>query len=85
MPALDWVRVRLFERPSITDTRKQIGGLAVLDEGQMAHSPFEESLFVCSDRERRIMKIRSWDESGCCVWQNQLALPYTSCPPLYGL
>lgn len=72
MLGLDWERVRLFVRPGVTDMRKQIGGLAVLVEGQMAHSPFEESLFVFCNRERRIMKILYWDKNGFCMWQKRL-------------
>ena len=72
MLGVQWERVRLFVRPGITDMRKQIGGLAVLVEGQMGHSPFEESLFVFCNRERRIMKILYWDKNGFCMWQKRL-------------
>jgi len=72
MLGIVWERIRLFVRPGITDMRKQIGGLAVLVEEQMGHSPFEESMFVFCNRERRIMKILYWENNGFCMWQKRL-------------
>ena len=68
----DWNLVRLFVRPGVTDMRKQIGGLAMIVEGQMEHSPFEDSLFVFCNRQRKIMKILYWDRNGFCLWQKRL-------------
>ena len=52
--------------------RKAINGLAVIVEQDMALSPFEEAVFVFSNKRRNTIKILYWDRTGFCLWQKRL-------------
>ena len=54
------------------DFRKAINGLMVLVELGMAHSPYEDALFVFTNKQRNKLKILYWDETGFCLWQKRL-------------
>jgi transposase len=54
------------------DFRKAINGLAVIIEQSMAHSPFEDALFVFSNRRADKLKVVYWDETGFCLWYKRL-------------
>ncbi len=54
------------------DFRKQINGLAVLIEAELAMSPFADALFVFVNRARTSLKALYWDRNGFCLWQKRL-------------
>lgn len=54
------------------DFRKAINGLVVLVELGMARSPYEEAVFVFTNKQRNKLKILYWDETGFCLWQKRL-------------
>lgn len=54
------------------DFRKAINGLVVIVDAAMAHSPYEDALFVFINRHRDKLKILYWDETGFCLWQKRL-------------
>ena len=71
--------MRLFEEVAAVylhrdpvDFRKAINGLVVIIEEQMAHSPFEDALFVFCNRSRDKLKVVYWDETGFCLWYKRL-------------
>ena len=65
--------VRLFVRPGATDMRKQINGLAIVVEQELAKNPLDEdALFLFCNRQRRILKALYWDATGFCLWQKRL-------------
>lgn len=54
------------------DFRKQMNGLAIIVEGELAMSPFAEALFVFINRRRTSIKALYWDRNGFCLWQKRL-------------
>jgi transposase len=54
------------------DFRKAINGLVVIIEQSMSLSPFEDALFVFSNRRADKVKIVYWDETGFCLWYKRL-------------
>ena len=67
MIGLEVREARIFVRPGATDMRKQINGLALIIEQQMACNVFELSLFLFCNGERRILKALYWDRTGFCL------------------
>ena len=54
-------------RPAI-DFRKGILGLSVFIQEQLELSPFENALFLFSNRGRDRIKILYWDQTGFAMW-----------------
>jgi transposase len=54
------------------DGRKQINGLASIVEHEMELSPFDEGLFVFTNRRRRVIKLLYWDRTGFAMWMKRL-------------
>ena len=54
------------------DFRKAINGLVVIIEQSMEHSPFEDALFVFTNRRADKLKVVYWDETGFCLWYKRL-------------
>jgi transposase len=69
---IDWNTVRIFVKPGSTDLRKQINGLAVLVSEGMGKDPLSGSLFLFTNKQRRLLKILYWDRTGFCLWQKRL-------------
>lgn len=63
---------RVFVRPGPTDLRKQVEGLAVLVEQELALSPFQDAVFLFCNRERRILKALYWDRNGFIMWYKKV-------------
>ena len=55
-----------------TDMRKSINGLSILVEQSLGRSPFSGDLFAFCNRQRNIIKILYWDQSGFALWQKRL-------------
>jgi len=69
---IDWNTVRIFVKPGSTDLRKQINGLAVLVSEGMGEDPLSGSLFLFTNKQRRLLKVLYWDRNGFCLWQKRL-------------
>jgi transposase len=69
---LDTGTMSIYIRPGKTDMRKQINGLSVLVETDMAKDPFSGSLFLFCNRGRKLLKAIYWDRTGFCMWQKRL-------------
>jgi transposase len=54
------------------DFRKQINGLSVLVQNDLSMNPFDPSLYVFSNRNRRQIKLLYWARNGFCLWQKRL-------------
>lgn len=54
------------------DMRKSINGLSSLVSGELNMDPLSSSLFVFSNRSRKIIKILYWHYNGFCIWQKRL-------------
>lgn len=67
---VDAPAVYLHREP--VDFRKSINGLAVIVEGEMAHSPLSGALFVFCNRARDKLKLLYWDRSGFALWYKRL-------------
>ena len=72
MIRLELEAARIYVRPGATDLRKQINGLVLLVQEQMELSPFEASLFVFCNGQRRLLKAVYWDRTGFCLWMKRL-------------
>ena len=69
---LDVSTISMYLRPGKTDMRKQINGLSVLVETEMAKDPFSGSLFLFCNRGRKLLKAIYWDRNGFCMLQKRL-------------
>jgi transposase len=54
------------------DFRKQINGLSILVEQELALNPFAEALFVFVNRKHDRIKVLYWHRNGFCLWQKRL-------------
>lgn len=54
------------------DFRKSINGLAILVEQALGLNPFEQTLYLFSNRRRDKIKILYWDRNGFCLWYKRL-------------
>lgn len=62
----------IYLYPAYVDFRKSINGLALIIEQDMAHSPFDNALFVFCNRRRDKVKALYWDKTGFCLWYKRL-------------
>jgi len=65
--------VRVFLAPGSTDLRKQIDGLAMVAEQQLARDPYSGHLFCFCNQRHKQVKILYWDRTGFCLWQKRLS------------
>lgn len=68
----DLSSIQIYVKPGVTDMRKQINGLSVIAEEQMALHPGSGSLFLFCSRDKKLMKCIWWDRNGFCLWQKRL-------------
>lgn len=69
---IDFSIYKFYLKPGTTDLRKAINGLSVLIQNEMSHNIFSKSLFLFCNRQRKLLKIIYWDNTGFCVWQKKL-------------
>jgi len=61
---IDFSKVRIFVRTEPADFRKQINGLCVLVQEEMAEDIFGDNLFLFCNKRRNRIKILYWDKNG---------------------
>jgi transposase len=66
---IDFSAVRIFIRPGHTDLRKAVNGLTVLIQEQMHGDPFNGSVYLFCNKERKLLKAVWWDKTG--FWLSQ--------------
>jgi|TARA_B100001971_G_C18184384_1_gene534724 transposase len=66
----DEMRVHLCR--DVVDFRKQIRGLSVLVEEELALDPFSAHLFAFCNRRRDHIKLLLWERNGFVLWQKKL-------------
>lgn len=64
--------IDIYVRPGRTDMRKQINGLSIITQDEMALNPGSGSLFLFCSRDRKMIKCIYWDRNGFCLWQKKL-------------
>lgn len=69
---LDFKKYRFFLRPGTTDMRQAVNGLSVLIQNEMKHDIFSKSLYLFCNRQRKLLKVVYWDNTGFCIWQKRL-------------
>jgi transposase len=69
---LDISKVRVFIRPGATDLRKASNGLTVMVQEEMKQDPFNGSVYVFCNRDRKLLKAVYWDKSGFWLSQKRL-------------
>ena len=65
-------QARILIRPGVTDMRKQINGLSVMVQNNMAQGPFSGDLFLFCGRDKNLIKALYWDRNGFCLWSKRL-------------
>jgi len=68
----DFSAVQIFEKPGVTDMRKQVNGLSLITEEEMELNPGSGNLFLFCNRDRKLLKAIYWDRNGFCLWQKRL-------------
>jgi transposase len=68
----DLSKISIYIRPGHTDMRKAINGLAMAVTEDMFFDPLNGSLYLFSNKQRKIMKALYWDRNGFCLWQKKL-------------
>ena len=54
------------------DFRKQINGLSLIVQNELALQPFEAALFCFVNRNRHQVKLLYWAHNGFCLWNKRL-------------
>ena len=80
---VDISKVKIYVKPGATDFRKQINGLSIIVDEEMAHNPLNGNLYLFCNKARNRMKILYWDKTGFCMWlkrleKNKFPWPQTS-------
>lgn len=64
--ATDFPEVFLFRKAA--DMRKQAKSLAVIIQEDMARNPFDEALYVFTNKRRNLLKCVYWRKTGFAMW-----------------
>jgi len=62
----------VYVRPGPTDMRKQINGLSVMVQETLGQNPFDGAYFMFCNRQRKLLKILYWEDTGFCLWIKRL-------------
>ena len=68
----DLSKARIFLRPGTTDLRKAVNGLSVIVQEEIKHDPFDGSVYLFCNRERKLLKVVYWDKTGFWLSQKRL-------------
>jgi len=69
---IDLNKVKVFLRPGTTDLRKAANGLSIIVQEAMKHNPFNGSVYLFCNRERKLLKAVYWDKTGFWLSQKRL-------------
>lgn len=69
---LEFDEIEIYIKPGVTDMRKQINGLSILVQDEMNLDLFSSSIFLFSNKQRKLLKVLYWDKNGFCLWQKRL-------------
>jgi len=64
--------IDIYLKPGPTDMRKQINGLSEIVLNDLELDLFSNSLFLFSNRYKKLIKILYWDKNGFCLWSKRL-------------
>jgi transposase len=65
-------KARLFLYCQPTDMRKGFNGLGGLVTNQLGHNPLSGDIFIFVNRNRTLVKILVWDQTGFAIWHKRL-------------
>jgi transposase len=65
-------KVKIFIRPGYTDLRKASNGLTIIIQEEMKKDPFNGSIYLFCNRERKLLKAVYWDKTGFWLCQKRL-------------
>jgi transposase len=68
----DLSAVKIFIRPGYTDLRKAVNGLTALIQEHMKGDPFNGSVYLFCNRDRKLLKAVWWDKTGFWLSQKRL-------------
>lgn len=69
---IDISKVKIFVKPGPTDFRKQINGLSIIVQQEMALDPLNGNFYIFCNRNRNRLKILYWDKTGFALWLKRL-------------
>ena len=69
-PALRDIEVYLCVAP--VDFRKQVNGLSMLVESELALNPMSSAVFAFTNRRRDRVKLLVWERNGFVLWMKRL-------------
>lgn len=62
----------IYIHPNFVDFRKGIFSLSMLIQSEFGHNPFDESLYLFTNKKRNSIKAIYWDKTGFAMWQKLL-------------
>jgi len=68
----DLSKIKIFLRPGTTDLRKAVNGLSLIVQEEIKQDPFNGSVFLFCNRERKLLKAVYWDKTGFWLCQKRL-------------
>jgi transposase len=69
---IDLNKVKIYLRPGCTDMRKAVNGLTLIIQEDMLEDPFNGSVYIFCNRERKLLKAVYWDKTGFWLSQKRL-------------
>jgi transposase len=69
---IDTPKIYLHRAP--VDFRKAVNGLTCIIELEMGLSPFDEALYLFTNKNRDKLKMLYWDKTGFALWYKRLWL-----------
>jgi transposase len=69
---VDISKIKIYVKPGATDFRKQINGLSIIVQEEMAQNPLNGNLYIFCNKARNRLKILYWDKTGFCMWLKRL-------------
>ena len=64
--------LRVYLATGVTDMRKSIDTLAIVEADRLAQDPLSGHLFAFCNRKRDTIKILYWERNGFCLWHKRL-------------
>ena len=64
--------LKVFLYRDYVDMRKSMNGLSAIVEEGLGRNPLDGSLYVFSNRSRKILKMLYWDKTGYAIWHKRL-------------